>query len=186
MTEHGIHIDLATADQLGFSLLADGGDLFDLSHVGGTEANRLSANDPQLASFSEASEAGRDLTDLLALEHGTAEQGMANQATAGHGHYLQLAGLDTSALIFPAPHQTVDPAPDAGHAPQAGTDAGHTPALSLDDILAAAADDLANFHTAAGGPFAANHGAVGSGFFTPFSPIEALPGLTEMHVISGH
>ena len=181
MTEHGIHIDLAAADQLGFALLADSGDLFDLSHVGGAEGNHLSANDPLLASFSEASEAGRDLTDLLA-----GEQGMANQATAGHGHYLQLAGLDTSALIFPAPHQTVDPAPDAGHAPQAGTDAGHAPALSLDDILAAAADDLANFHTAAGGPFAANHGAVGSGFFTPFSPIEALPGLTEMHVISRH
>jgi hypothetical protein len=184
MTEHGIHIDLAAADQLGFALLADGGDLFDLSHVGGAAGSHLSANDPLLASLSEAS--GADLTDLLALEHGAAEHGMADQASAGHGHYLQLAGLDTSALIFPAPHQTVDPAPDAGHAPQAGTDAGHAPALSLDDILAAAADDLANFHTAAGGPFAANHGAVGSGFFTPFSPIEALPGLTEMHVIGGH
>lgn len=174
MSEHGIHIDLAAADQLGFALLADGGDLFDLSHVAAMDRGH----------FPAASAADHGLTDLIGLE--TGETG--RMAVAGQGHYLQLAGLDTAALIFPAPHQTVDPTPDAGHAPQlaAGTEPGHAPVLGLDDILAAAADDLANFHTAAGGPFTANHGAVGSGFFTPFSPIEALPGLTEMHVISGH
>jgi hypothetical protein len=183
MSEHAIHLDLAAADQLGFALLADGGDLFDLSHVGVAEGDRVSANDPLLAGFGEISGAGRDLTDLLAGETGTADH-----SAAGHGHYLQLAGLDTSALVFPAAHPTVDPMPDAGHAPQAanGADTGHAPVLSLDDILAAAADDLANFHTAAGGSFAGNHGPVGSGFFTPFTPAEALPGLTEMHTIAGH
>jgi hypothetical protein len=183
MSEHGFHTDLAAADQLGLALLADGGDLFDLSHAAAPEEGHFSANGALLTSFPVASRADHDLTDLLALDSGAADT-----APAGHGHYLQLAGLDTSALIFPVPPQAADPAsasgPDAGHAPQA--DSGHAPALSLDDILAAAADDLANFHTAAGGPFAANHGAVGSGFFTPFSPVEALPGLTEMHVISAH
>lgn len=176
MTEYAPTIDLFAADQLGLGLLADGGDLFDLSALSSAEGEQNAV--PRLAALEQISGPGDSLAGLFALSSETA-------AEHGHSPYLQLAGLDTSALALPAEHHAAEPAVIAAMPETAsGTAAlgGHGPVLSLDDLLAAAADDLATFHTAAGA--APHHGPLGSGFFTPFNPAEVLPGLTEMHVLS--
>jgi len=176
MSEYSHNIDLSAADQLGLGLLADGGDLFDLSHLSDAENDHNTAGSAITTSAmadvsGEISPRGDILTDLLALDAAPA----AGHVAAGHVPYVQLAGLEASGLVFPAP-ENVAPAPETA---AAGQSAGHGPALSLDDVLAVAADDIASFQTAAGG----HHTPFGSGFFTPFNPPQGLPGLTESHVI---
>jgi len=176
MTEYASNVDFLTADQLGLGLLADGGDLFDLGKISVAEDEHNAA--PRLAALDQVPGPGDFLADLFAPSTETA-------AEHGHSPYLQLAGLDTSALTMPAEHPAAAPIVVAAVPETAMADpalGSHGPALSLDDLLAAAADDLAAFRTAAG--VVPHHGPLGSGFFTPFNPAEALPGLTEMHVLS--
>jgi len=177
MSDNGHNVDVSAADQFGLGLVADGNDLFDLGHMPAAETVAAWATAPDLHGHDSLA------SDLFAFDSGDHGQ---------HPSYLQVAGLDQSAITFPAPHAVsetpVETTPDAhpasidqqGHAAVDSGGPAHAPALSLTDILADAADDLANFHTAAGG----GHVPMGSGFFTPFHPIEPLAGFTELHVIS--
>jgi hypothetical protein len=167
--------DLLASDQMGLGFLASGDDLFDLSHIPVT--------DQAVGAFGLAPEAWHHTlaSDLVALD-------ITGDTPSHQAGFLQLAGLDQATPMFPAAAATPPALPDnqvpdpSGHI-HAGLDhGGH--ALTLDDILAQAADDLAGFHTASGGPAAASHGAMGSGLFTPFAPAEALGGLTELHVLN--
>lgn len=177
MSDNGHNLDVSAADQFGLGLVADGNDLFDLGHMPAAET---------VAAWPAAADLpGHDslASDLIAFDSGDHGQ---------HPSYLQVAGLDQAAITFPAPH-VVSEAPiqaspndhpvavnQPDHIDAGSGGATHTPTLSLADILADAADDLANFHTAAGG----GHVPMGSGFFTPFHPIEPLAGFSELHVIS--
>jgi hypothetical protein len=163
------HGDLLASDQLGFGLLASGDDLFDLSHLPDTD--HIVAPAALMAGTADHALAG----DLVALDV------TADLSAQGAG-IVQLAGLDRLPLTLPAVQASGSDQPAvpqaAGHFFEPGG-SGHV--LALDDILAQAADDLASFHTAAGGP--ASHTPMGSGFFAPFAPTEALGGLGELHVL---
>lgn len=189
MSDHGESTDIFAADQVGFGLVADGTDLFDLGHLPAPEATPVWAMEPDLLGHASLA------SDLIALESGAHGQ---------HPTYLQLAGLDQAPLIFPLQHPT-DASPNGetphdqlpvGQADHPAADhlaadhllsghlaTDHGQPLSLADILADAADDLATFHTAAGGTAGGSHAPMGSGFFTPFHPVEALGGFTELAVI---
>jgi hypothetical protein len=179
MSDNGHNVDISAADQLGLGFIADGNDLFDLGHMPVAESTPVWAMAPDLSGHDSLA------SDLIAFDAGDHGQ---------HPSYLQVAGLDQAAISFPAPHAVsetpVQASPDVhpasvdqpGHVAVDSGGATHTPTLSLADILADAADDLANFHTAAGG----GHVPMGSGFFTPFHPIEPLAGFTELQVISAH
>jgi hypothetical protein len=173
MSDNGQSFDISGADQLGFGLLADGDDLFDLSHMAVAETA------PTGAMTAGATMTGALASDLVALE---------TDGHGGHETYLQVAGLDEAQLVYPPLHSVVD-SPAHDQLPVSQLDhvtADHASALALADILSDAADGLASFHTAAGGSAGGGHVPMGSGLFTPFHPIEPLGGINELQVISTH
>jgi hypothetical protein len=170
MSDNGHSLDISSADQLGFGLLADGNDLFDLSHVAMAETV------PAGAMTTGAPTASALASDLIALE---------TDGHSGHEAYLQVAGLEATQLVYPPLHAVVD-SPAHEQVPVSQLDhltVDHAPALSPADILSDAADGLADFHTAAGGSAGGGHVPMGSGLFTPFHPVGALGGFTELTVI---
>ena len=194
MSDNGHSVDISAADQFGLGLVADGSDLFDLGHLPGadvSDAKPAWAMEPDLPGHAGLA------SDPIALEFGSHD----GQPAGAHPAYLQVAGLDQAPLIFPLQH--ADATAPAGQMPHDHVPAGqnhiavnhapdhatadhavvHGPSLSLADILADAADDLASFHTAAGGTAGGGHAPMGSGLFTPFHPVEALGGFTELNVI---
>jgi hypothetical protein len=150
--------------------LASGDDLFDLSHL--PDADHIVAPAALMAETADHALA----SDLVALD-------VTGDLPAQGAGTVQLAGAEQIPPVLPAAQasgsdQPATPQAEA-HAPDS---AGQGHVLTLDDILAQAADDLASFHTAAGGP--ASHAPMGSGFFAPFAPTEALGGLSELHVLA--
>jgi len=157
MSDNGQNLDVSAADQAGLTMLADGGDLFDLSHV--TPASEA-APVSQMALSS----------DLLHLHDPEAQPPEIRQLAAA------------SEPVAPSAPDTISHSAEAETtAAPAKTSDGHAPALSMADVMADAAQDLASFHTASGP--AAHAVTLGSTFFTPFTPAPQLGGFTELHVI---
>jgi len=156
MSDNGQNLDISAADQAGLTMLADGGDLFDLSHVTpAAEAAPVS----QMALSS----------DLLHL-HDPEVQPPEIRQLAAASEPVAPSAPDTSSHPIEA---------ETTSAPAKAPD-GHVPALSMADVMADAAQDLASFHTASA---PAAHGVtLVCTFFSLFTPAPQLCGFSALHV----
>jgi hypothetical protein len=184
MSDAGYHVDTSAADQVGLGLLAEGDDLFDLGHLPAAVTAPAWAMEPNAGHHTGLD---ADLVAMDLLDQSEPSYIGDGHIGAGHASYLQLAGLDQAPLIFPLPQPTTaDQAgqDQTGHGPAVSGAVDHAPALSLHDILADAANDLASFQTAAGGT-GGGHAPMGSGLlFEQLHSAPSLGGFSEMHAIT--